>query len=77
MLERPWPATEGVMDDYMFVAVCPCGRRTMATKGSPALCIGCLEKLFAEAAANPKSNPESQVSNPEWQTPNQNALRSV
>jgi hypothetical protein len=39
---------EDVMDDYMFVASCPCGRRTLATKGSPALCIGCLEKLFAE-----------------------------
>ena len=36
------------MDDYMFVAACPCGRRTLATKGSPALCVACLEKLFAE-----------------------------
>jgi hypothetical protein len=36
------------MDDYMFVALCPCGRRTLATKGSPALCVACMQKLFTE-----------------------------
>jgi hypothetical protein len=48
------------MDDYMFVAACPCGRRTLATKGMPALCVACLEKLFTE----PVSNPKSQIPNP-------------
>jgi hypothetical protein len=53
------------MDDYMFVAVCPCGRRTMATKGSPALCVACLEKLFAEPVnQTPQSPTEPGTSTP-------------
>jgi len=40
--------TGDVMDDYMFVAACPCGKRTLATKGSPPLCVACLERLFTE-----------------------------
>jgi hypothetical protein len=56
------------MDEYMFVAACPCGRRTLATKGSPALCVACLEKLFREPAANLKSeipNPKGEVAGSE------------